>query len=260
MANNFEEKILKELKKSGVPTEIEVTEILENKNWKVANQLGYLDSDENKWRRIDVRAVRAEDLPHSQTYKRVVMHLYIECKRSEKYPWVFYIRRKEEMPSFPFDLLDLVKETSWPPILVKSFLDRDWWKDCFHYLKIQVVGVISFEPFNKGKSKIFEAANQVVKCVKYHSEKNKKLLSGMKHSVIVLSYPIIIFNGKLYIYKKERSVIPVKYVQYLFSYGEENFLVDVVRLDFLEKYLRILNEEFEALKKNINFLQPSFSI
>lgn len=270
MENNKEAKILKKLKESGFPVEIDVTEILEKEGWKVANQVGYLDPDENKWRLIDIRAVRAEEISNSSTYKRLVMHLHIECKKS-KNPWVFYIRRKEKMPFFPFELLHVLKEASWPPVLLKSFLkEKANWKECFHYLKYEHLGVISVEPpieiFNessekkkKGKEKLFEATQQVIKSLKYELEKTKdELPLVVKSPIFVLKYPVIVLDGKLYVLRsKEGPIESANYVQFLVEYKEESFLIDIVLLSFLKEYLKILNEEFIAIKENINLLQPS---
>lgn len=256
MRNNLKKKILNELKESGFPIEIEAVRILENMGWKVSNQVGYLDIDENKWRRVDIRGVRAENTEQSLGYKRLVLHLYIECKRSDN-PWVFYAREKEKMPFHPFEILSILKEVSWPPVLPKSFLDEKQWQMIFHFLKLKDIGIISFEPFaQKGKDKIFEASNQVVKSLKYSLERSKTNLSIVKHSVFCWAYPIILTDARLFaFYGKNRPLVEVKYLPYLFNYKEEDFLIDIVHLNYFNKYLQLIGEEFEALKKNINLLQ-----
>lgn len=259
MGNNLEEKILKRIKESGYPVEIKATDILKEKGWKVANQVGYLDEDEHKWRPIDIRAIRAEDVRHSPTYKRLLIHLYIECKRSPESPWVFYIREKAEMPFSPFDLVFLLKTASWPPVLPKSFLEIDQWKNCFHYLRHENVGVISFEPFRGEKSKVFEACYQVVKSAKYFLKtRDFPRLSRLKESIFSIIYPVIIFDGNLYgLYDQDGPLKPLNYLQYLIDYKEEEFLIDIVQLDFLREYIETVNEEFKLLKESINLLKPS---
>lgn len=260
MVSNLKKRILDELKKSGFPIEIEAVRILENMGWEASNQLGYLDEDENKWRRVDLRAVRAENIEESQVYKRLVLHLYIECKHSDN-PWVFYVREKEKMPFHPFEILSILKEVSCPPVLPKSFLDEKQWQMIFHFLKLKDIGIISFEPFTqKGKDKIFEASSQVVKSLKYSLERNKTNLSNLstvKHSVFCWAYPIILTDARVFaFYGKNRPLVEVQHLPYLFNYKEEDFLIDIVYLDYFNKYLQLIGEEFEALKKNINLLQP----
>lgn len=259
MKNNLEQNILKNIKESGYPVEIEATDILKEKGWQASNQVGYLDEEKSKWRPIDIRAIRAENIPHASIYKRLLIHLHIECKKSQKTPWVFYIRKKTEMPFSPFDLIFLLKKRSWPPVLPKSFSEKNQWKDCFHYFTHEKIGVIPFEPFKKGKNKIFEATHQVIKSTRYHLEvMAASKLSQLKTSIFHISYPVIIFEGKLYgLFGKDGPLKPVEYLQYLVDYKEEKFLIDIVQLDFLNEYLKIMNEEFSSLKKNINLLKPN---
>jgi len=93
---NEEENIIKELKDSGYPLEIEATLVLESKGWNVLNQEGYLDIEENKWRTIDILASKNIDLPSSSVCKQLHFSLAIECKKLEK-PWVFWTREKKPL-------------------------------------------------------------------------------------------------------------------------------------------------------------------
>ena len=116
MSESEKKKIINDMKKAGLPLEIEVSSVLETYGWVVHNQEGYLDCDENKWRTIDVAAHKRIELPNSLSYKALNVSLIIECKKSEK-PWAFYIKGKKGSTTFnPLMACGLVKQESNPPL------------------------------------------------------------------------------------------------------------------------------------------------
>ena len=99
------ENILRELRNTGFPTEIKVTEYLKNKSgprwpapnkcyWSYINQQSYVDENENKIRSIDLCATVRYPKPYSfqSDEDSKTMKLYIECKKSDKAKWVFYTK------------------------------------------------------------------------------------------------------------------------------------------------------------------------
>lgn len=82
---DMEKRIIDDIKRSGIPTEIRVSSILRRNGWDVANQLPYDDS--GTIRPIDIIAFKAIS-------PNMGLGLVIECKKSEK-PWVFYMLQKE---------------------------------------------------------------------------------------------------------------------------------------------------------------------
>lgn len=261
MDDDIREKILKDLKETGYPLEIETTFSLESANWLVYNQTGYLDPHENKWRPIDIVAYKSLEVLESSIYKRIHFSLFIECKKG-KNPWVFYIRDKERMRIFDSIVAyGLVKQVSSPMLHPFNF---EKLTHCLHYYKFKKVAVIPFEPLTGGKSKeIFEAVNQVIKSLYFEFEERASRwikISSFKE-ILSLLYPVIVFDGELYgIWGKEK-LFPQKYLQYIVSYPtpkrREDFLIDIVKADFLTEYLKIIDKELEDLKENIKLLKPS---
>jgi len=261
MDDDIREKILKDLKKSGYPLEIETTFSLESADWLVYNQAGYLDPHENKWRPIDIVAYKSLEALESPVYKKIHLSVFIECKKS-KNPWLFYIREKKRMRTFDSIVAyGLIKQVSSPML---HPLNLENLTHYLHYYKFKKVAVIPFEPFRGGKStEIFKAVNQVIKSLYFEFEErtSRWIKTSSFKEILSLLYPVIVLDGELYgIWGKEK-LFPQKYLQYIVSYStpkrREDFLIDIVKADFLTEYLKIIDKELEDLKENIKLLKPS---
>ncbi|MEM0095679.1 MAG: hypothetical protein QW660_03490 [Candidatus Bathyarchaeia archaeon] len=187
--SDLEERIIKDLEKSGYPLEIYTTSILESKDWGVINQDGYLDAEEGKWRTIDISAFKKIDVPNSPVYQVLHFTLTVECKRSEK-PWIFWVRDKESrslfIPLLAFSIIKLESNPLLHPLHFEKFAD------CFHFYfpQFKKVAFILFEAFKDGKKDdIFEAKNQVVKALMFKRKQITEGFSKLKkhHSILYLS-------------------------------------------------------------------------
>ena len=248
------EKIKEEIEKSGFPLEIEVSKVLKRHEWRVLNQQYYFDRDERKGRTIDVMAYVAE---HSEIgdYKPFHVSLIIECKSSST-PWVFWTTQKDKkLFSFPFML---VKHWARPRGITPGRKRYDDWLKWMPYSHIYSpnldrVALIHYEPFKKGKGrKIFEASNQVMKALSFELMRHKKLALLMPnlHALFIL-YPVIVFDGRLFELRVENGdlkVLPVEYLQYWTSTLREDFLIDVIKKEFLSTYLEELKAEINKMK------------
>ena len=135
-------KIKKDIEKSGLPLEIEVTSIIEKSGWEVQNQSFYWDEDEKKGRTIDITAFKAlsEELG---VYDRHRVALFIECKKSST-PWIFYTRHKTtDKGKDLFHTLGCIKKYTRPEL--KNF---KWLAEC-HYSSsmFREQAIISYEAF-----------------------------------------------------------------------------------------------------------------
>jgi hypothetical protein len=85
----------KMLEASGFPLEIEMSSLLEERDWTVAPSIFYQDLDQRNLREIDIIASKTcyEDSSGErfEPYE-LRLTLIIECKKSEKFNWVFYTR------------------------------------------------------------------------------------------------------------------------------------------------------------------------
>jgi len=99
----------RELAKSGFPLEIELSSFLEEKGWTVAPSTYYFDYDLGIWRDIDIVAGKtlSSDLHgNSLAPYQLRLTLFVHCKKSDKYHWVFYARpRRDEKFEFETGLL-----------------------------------------------------------------------------------------------------------------------------------------------------------
>jgi len=183
-------------------------------------------------------------------------------------PWVFWVRDKKHMRIFdPIIASSLIKLESNPwlhPLHITNLAH------CFHYYlpRYSKVALISYEPFiKKGKSIIFEATRQVAKFLIYERKRTQRLLVlGEAGNIISIAYPLIVVDGELYEmeFKDGRpKLTQSKYIQFLTSHGipyPENFIIDIVRIDFIDNYLNLIENEAEKLSKKIALISsPSTS-
>ena len=250
------ENILKELRKSGFPTEIKVTEYLKNKSerimvtpnkcyWRYNNQQSYLDESENKIREIDLCATVYH--PHRISFSKdnKLIKLYIECKKSDKAKWVFY--------------------TKPPNILQSRILEavRDAFRDVFSTGKME-----KYNPFNdvpdahktinphigltyqivfRDKDDFYTAQMQALKAI-FYCEKNSP-----RKNEKTLIIPVVVFEGGMYRYdmtNKEPELQKIRYLRYR-SHGIPEspipLYVDVVHFDFFPEYINLIEKEIIAL-------------
>lgn len=257
-SNELIQKIEEDIAKSGLPLEIEISSILTKAGWKVRNQVNYTDKDTNKERQIDIVAHKSF-FGKVHKYDRFLNHLIIECKRDE-FPWVFFTTPK---PDDPHELIisnfGCQKHYANPPIREEINVLAAH----SHYLKMsKEKSVVHYEPFksqeNK-KNKIYVAKYQVAKCLLSEFENMKKYHKiALQHQIlmkpIAFYFPIICFDGNLFkLYLNEEKNLELKvanYIQYEFYHKKENFLIDVVRKDFFEEYLKNIESEITNIKND----------
>lgn len=242
----MEKRIIDDIKKSGIPTEIRVSSILRRKGWDVTNQFPY--NDGGITRPIDIFAIK-------MVSSNMMLGLVIECKKSEK-PWVFYMLQKEgQMLQLGLSVISMLKSLApvFSKIQVKS-MDIQGLNDFLgkiHYAIMNKIGVISYTPFRKQNSEsdeFFEARKQVVAAVNYIESQNQN-----QGQIKYIIYPLIVFEGSIYemelLTDMEPSVSPVDHLVYInFDLQKKILPIDIVRTEFLEKYLDSIDKDIEAFK------------
>jgi len=255
------QRIKEDIWKSGLPLEIETSSKLKNYEWTVLIHDYYLDLEEGKNREIDICAFKRFDI-NCPDFNFFHVSLIIECKKSEK-PWVFYTTKKGKEFKFPSILIKSVGN----PKIHKNLLSQERWMKESHYFspKFEKKAIIGYEAFTKGKrQRLFEASMQVIKALAYLMMQDAKALRFIERegrNALFIKYPVIVFDGHLLEYSLGDELKPVSYLQYLVRHRFVNpfvdelvgftFLIDVVRKDFLVEYLKILEEEFDAIKRKL---------
>lgn len=200
-----EEGIRKKLEEQGLTLEVEIATILEERGWLVFQEFPYKDNDENKVRKSDIFAI--------SSIKDKVLLLNIECKRSEKNPWVFYIKNDD----IPF-LSTIISEF-----------------DSIILNETHNIAVSYRIPF-VGKDGFFEACNQVMKAIE--ATRDNPLISLPKGGEI-LSIPLIIFDGNLYQFSsyKKADLEKVDYIRYLNLDTKNSKVIRIIRKDYFTGFL-----------------------
>lgn len=103
---NVWEKVKDEVKKTGLPLEVEVLQTLLKKDWQSEPSISYSDDEIGQYRELDNRATKYWKIEtrESAIPYQLVLTLIIECKRSEKDVWVFYPIQTERY--FSIDIMD----------------------------------------------------------------------------------------------------------------------------------------------------------
>lgn len=268
--NDFIERVKKDIKKSGLPLEIEVSSILKKFGWDIQNQAFYLDEQENKPRAIDIIASRFVAVK-SEYFTNYNTYLVIECKKSQK-PWLFYttqssLRKGRSILNVKGVVLSLALAKEHTPRFseqVNSLASKSHYFSPKYYRDKRVYatrdGIIPYEPFRRGQGKqIVTAKNQVLKATKYWL----KFLKGIFREIpeissgkipklhpFIVAYPVIVFEGKLLECRLEEGdfkVSEIEYVRYTIQEAPLTHVIEVVRKDFFKEYLWILKREIDTI-------------
>lgn len=88
----LEEKILKDIEKTGFVTELKAVSLLIEKGWSAEHSTTYEDKDENRSREIDIIASKVEYV--KELGFRLTIYLVVEVKKSER-PWIIFTTDKK---------------------------------------------------------------------------------------------------------------------------------------------------------------------
>lgn len=111
--------------KTGYPLELEVIDMLKAQDWEVMPSANYYDEDEEKWRELDIKAYKGLDYGEAHYTPawpyRLTLTLIIQCKKSEKYAWVFFpVATTNDARTLRLEHIDFLKVTR-----VQSLASRD---------------------------------------------------------------------------------------------------------------------------------------
>lgn len=245
MSEELENKILKEIAKTGFPLELRVSELLNNMGYHIANNLFYVDLDEGKGREIDLRALKNYNfnLGSKQYYVRHL--LLIECKKSLDKPWVIFTSPETVYDSAYYEVDCLGANFSTNIKWVEKHLDQ---LESIHpFCKCKNRGRSFFEPFKNNQTN-----ETIVKALMSSAKasigmRDVKFASG--GNSICFYYPIVVFEGKLFeaflkngeIVINETDRLMVSFFYESSKYKNEKFIIPIITEKSLTPFLNELD-------------------
>lgn len=247
----FQNKIAEYILKSGIPLELIVRDQVRAANAKipnsvlgdVAHQTIYVDPDDGKVRETDV----SWDV--SSWHKNdplILCSYYFECKASEKYSWVFFteqINSDVNMFSYSANLayLQILPDLANKPAQVLGV-------PLFYGHAKKIASSYLTYPENSPDN-IRTAVFQAIKpCYVQAQDYLADLLNDKNEYIFTpsLYFPVIVYSGYLFEYEHNpetgvNSLKPTNHVvlkvEHSFNGRRHTYFVDIVRADYLPKYL-----------------------
>ena len=279
-AEKIEEKIKKSLIQSGFPLELETTSILEEKDWLIFPNEYIYDDDACEEHEVDVISLKTvERLTSDKKFKlQTRFKIIIECKKSEKHPWVFFMRNKQA-----FDKAEkMIKHctnfgTSKPFRLPdhKYYDDLDYFASIINYNKLELFSwsekstnyCQAFKDPNK-ENQIYCAIKSIIRPLKTILRKERLDFSrGRWENPIINTYvPIIVLDGLLFqgkLLKKDLEITSAHYIPLVINSGDNGvgrILIHIVTINYLAEFLDRLNLDINKLQgefSNIEFIKPT---
>lgn len=264
------DRVLKELERTGYPTEIMAASFLEQQQWGVIHNPTYLDESEQISREYDVRAYKGVE--REAGGRRLVLGIYLilECKKSDK-PWVFFttstdqnIKKGHRLGKLIQSPYDHNRHIFWSEYAGQpSIISDDDWRSFHHYFQQERWARTYYEPF-KGQDKsdtspmIYGAVSSATKAVMFNLTEQ-----GLSNEWVPIYYPVIVFDGNLFDArvhgKEETELVASDHIVLKHQYttpstrahrrgsNVHEFLVDVVREPFFAEYIDLIQREYEIL-------------
>jgi hypothetical protein len=250
-------KIKSELMKSGFPSELKCRKIIRDHKFIISLNRIFLDSDNNE-HEIDLVAFKQGiicilgEKKASNISGVVTTYLILECKKNEGNHWIFF---DERMGSPQLNIVSNLNR--------KEQFDIEWMRnkslDSHHYRKFQSTSCYSMAFRDDKKNQIFEAINQINSAYKHQTSSLLQNISNLKSGFQVnIYYPLIVFDGRLFIANIEKNQLNVNEVENLLylSYPPQQLKLphtfDVVKIDFLDQYLEYLENDHNLICQCVN--------
>ncbi len=260
---DLKERILDEINKTGFPLELRISKLLQEGGYYNANNLYYIDRDEDKGREVDMRALKNIEFKENGEEYYVRHCLLIECKKSVGKPWVLFT---SPQTAYDAELFSIDAQGFSSAFTHAGQYDEKMWS---LYGKLEKIhpfnsyprrGRSYFEPFKSKETgeTIFKAITTSVKAT--IAMRDQKFASGGRN--ICFYYPIIVLEGKLFeaYYEQDKICVAevdssiISFFYESAKYKQNSFAVSVVTegifANFVSKLDSVLSLWGEELKKN----------
>lgn len=260
MDKDFENKLLENVLQTGFPLELQIVEQLRASRHLTFPNVSFLSEDETI-KELDIISIIQQ--PEERWTKGLVgIQLLIECKKSGKYPWVFF----EEVDN-PMHIAGLLQQADvssdfyvTPPpfsLLTGAAHSR---LNAHHYNNISISRCRTYyEAFKEKQGEptaIFKSVMNIMhgrKFLKNRFSKNRDFESETGRTL--LNHYCIVVDGTLIVARKEKVTFSFSEPQHLmllavdtisdqgtFIAGHE-ILIDVIQKNYFDKYLSMVEKE-----------------
>jgi len=260
----LEKDILEELKKTGYPTEVISSSIIQQQGWGITHNPSYLDDIEGCSREYDIRAYKEWHYSTLTENRELGVFLLVECKKSEK-PWVFFTTDESHSGIRLGDLLHTTENWLFSNRSNShGRLPDELLREHHHYFRKPRLARTFYEPFKKQEKSdntsqmIYSAVMSAIKATLFHEQGER----GNRWSTIF--YPIIIFSGNMFeaivSSADDINLFPVENLQLSFNYmlpmdsgnrslwdSQKTFIVDIIHESYLPQFLKVVDEEHTYL-------------
>ena len=262
MPSDLSAKIIGDIKKTGYPTELRASRLIQETGWFIEQNPSYLDENDHTSREYDIYAYRGDW--GSKGSIHLGNYLLIECKREDK-PWVFF----RNVAGRSLDRPEYIK-TSNLEILFgeKALLPYTEINSIFHYFDESIPLCSSYYVAMSGaqeRQTIFKAIMSCMNATNFYT-----LKAPLRNSALIgIYFPLIVFEGELLCADIDNnvSVQPTQHLLLHLNYARrpertraypseyfQRYFIDVINIDYLQDYLHIVASEmsrlFEALNGN----------
>lgn len=248
----LEEQILRNLIKTGFINELHIANKLNNANWKTSLNQSFQDIDTNTSREIDIVARKAGKTKCGMLSMSV--HLVIECKKIEKYPWVIISNQIENSLYFHlypgWSIIHAGEKYMdgggiFPPRLIDE-----------HFMRSNStrIGSAFHDAFKDSTeaSQIFKAFMSACKAAVYKSklydiDKEWSAYKIEDPTRLDFFHPVVVVDGPLFeafldlkneLTVKRADWVPITYRHTSPQYGDDTlFHCDIVTFNYFDKYL-----------------------
>lgn len=251
MDKKYLEKLKEEIKSSGVPLEIFSSIVLEKLGWDIRQGSRYLSKRFDKEKEIDIIAEK-----ESISFKNIRNVLVLECKKSEKKPWVFFTQEK---------MIDTARGGMVSTSNIGGLYERlKQNPNKLHYVGKPYHAYYLFPYTNyfgkekKEESQIYIAINEVTNATSFLMKQYLDSYYKLGKEFNFLFHPIIVIDGNLISAKIDGENInlrPCNHLQFLvnlelevpteishilkkYIFKTKSFIIDVIKKEYLKEFLK----------------------
>jgi hypothetical protein len=272
LEKEYQTKIIDEIKKSGFPLELEIVEILRANNILTFPNVSFQGGDGNV-HELDIIAIifnEANEWKHGSCG----IQLLVECKKTDKYPWVFFDEGYNPLHAAFGRLYNadystdfITGDKKFNPLVgcMNTVLNQH------HYNDLTIPRVRSyFEAFKKPNEQttIYKAVTNIFygrQHLKEWFEASKK--DDKKGGRTFLNHYTIVLDGPLLLSTKIKDEFKVEEVNHVslitIDTQEKNsgkllhneITIDVIKKDFFPVYLKMLKKEAKIFNQHLKKLK-----